>query len=325
MQLAQLLAKGSDATVRLTQLSVRHLDAYLEMVSNPEARRLTATTQEFSRDQIHDWLATRAQTPNRRDWAIIDASGEFVGEVVLNEFNDGKNEMNLRIALRGPKYYNLGYGRQAIALALVHAFDDLFLDRVTISALVDNRRAQASYESVGFVAGRQYNDKGLRFQRMSVNKWQFVYALGQAGLKKYLNGFARRWEFDFDNGKRRAGLCNYTDRRITISKYLVGIHSVDESLQVLAHEIAHALCGPNEGHGKVWKATAKQLGYRHEKFSGNEIARETAPWVGHCPKGHEHYRYRRPTRVLSCAICSRSYSDAHRIVWKKVTELKGNY
>ncbi|MEY4391246.1 MAG: hypothetical protein RLZZ400_989 [Actinomycetota bacterium] len=325
MQLAQLLAKSSDATVRLVQLSAKHLEPYLEMVSNPEARRLTATTQSFTREQIQDWLSTRAETPNRRDWAIIDASGEFVGEVVLNEFNDSKNEMNLRIALRGPKYYNLGYGRQAIALALVHAFDDLFLDRVTISALVDNRRAQASYESVGFVAGRQYNDKGLRFQRMSVNKWQFVYALGEAGLKKYLNSFTRRWQFDFDNGKRRAGLCNYTDRKITISKYLVGIHSVDESLQVLAHEIAHALCGPNEGHGKVWKATAKQLGYRHEKFSGNEIAKEKAPWVGHCPKGHEHYRYRRPTRVLSCAICSRSYSDAHRIVWQKVTELKGNY
>ena len=300
----------------LAQLALNHLEPYLELLADPEGRRLTATTQVFSREQIIEWLSTRAKTANRRDWAILDEHGNFCGEVVLNDFDDAKNQMNLRIALRGPEYFSRGIGRQAIALALEVAFDKLSLDKVTLEVLVNNSRAIASYRSVGFELGRQFNDKQLRFQRMSINKWQFVRSLCEAAIAKHLD--TKRWSFEFDNGKRRAGLCNYTERRITISKHLVGIHTIDESLQVLAHEIAHALSGKSEGHGKNWLATAKSLGYRAEKFSGNDIARETAPWIGVCPEGHEHFRYRKPARALACGLCSRTFSNANLIAWRRV-------
>ncbi len=300
----------------LAQLALNHLEPYLDLLADPEGRRLTATTQDFSREQIIEWLSTRAKTANRRDWAILDEHGNFCGEVVLNDFDDAKNQMNLRIALRGPAYFSRGIGRQAIALALEVAFDKLSLDKVTLEVLVNNPRAIASYKSVGFELGRQFNDKQLRFQRMSINKWQFVRSLCEAAIAKHLD--TKRWSFEFDNGKRRAGLCNYTERRITISKHLVGIHTIDESLQVLAHEIAHALSGKSEGHGKNWLATAKSLGYRAEKFSGNDIARETAPWIGVCPEGHEHFRYRKPARALACGLCSRTFSNANLIAWRRV-------
>jgi RimJ/RimL family protein N-acetyltransferase len=302
--------------VTLAQLALNHLEPYLDLLADPEGRRLTATTQDFSREQIIEWLSTRAKTANRRDWAILDEHGNFCGEVVLNDFDDAKNQMNLRIALRGPAYFSRGIGRQAIALALEVAFDKLSLDKVTLEVLVNNPRAIASYKSVGFELGRQFNDKQLRFQRMSINKWQFVRSLCEAAIAKHLD--TKRWSFEFDNGKRRAGLCNYTERRITISKHLVGIHTIDESLQVLAHEIAHALSGKSEGHGKNWLATAKSLGYRAEKFSGNDIARETAPWIGVCPEGHEHFRYRKPARALACGLCSRTFSNANLIAWRRV-------
>ena len=299
----------------LVQLALDHLEPYLEMLADSESKALTATTKSFTRQEIVQWLSTRAQTANRRDWAILDERGEFCGEVVLNEFDDAKNQMNLRISLRGPEYFSRGIGRQAIALALVTAFDTLSLDKVTLEVLVNNPRAIASYSAVGFEPGRQFNDKALRYQRMSINKWQFVRALCEAGIANHLD--TNVWSFEFDNGKRRAGLCNYSEHRITISKHLVGIHTIDESLQVLAHEIAHALSGKREGHGKKWLATAMSLGYRAEKFSGNEIARETAPWIGVCPNGHEHYRYRKPARALSCGLCSRKFSNANLIAWRK--------
>ena len=31
---------------------------------------------------------------------------------------------------------------------------------------------------------------------------------------------AATWTFAFDNAKKRAGLCNYTERRISVSRYL---------------------------------------------------------------------------------------------------------
>ncbi len=315
MQIADLLHKPNQPRIHLKPLDISVIEPYLEMLADRDVARLTGSTATFTREQIEQWLLTRSTTPNRKDFGIFDQDRTFVGEVVLNEFNDEKNSMNIRIALRGKPWFNRGIGSQALALALEYAFDTLVVDKVTLDVLVENPRAIKAYEKVGFRTGRQFTSKNLRYQRMSITKLDFVYALGVLGIERHLP--KSDWFFEFDNGKRRAGLCNYTDHRISISRYLADIHTVDESLQVLAHEIGHALCAPSEGHSKKWLATAKSLGYRAQKFSGNEIAREVAPWVGHCPRGHEHYRYRRPTRQLSCAICSKEFSPAHLIRWRK--------
>ncbi|QIK64199.1 SprT family zinc-dependent metalloprotease [Leucobacter viscericola] len=126
-----------------------------------------------------------------------------------------------------------------------------------------------------------------------------------------------QWSFGFDNAKRRAGLCNFTDRKITVSRYLSEKFEDDEIHQVLLHEVAHAIAGPDAAHGPVWKRTAEQLGYVGGRTHDGEIAHERAPWKGTCPAGHEHFRFRKPTRITSCAKCSRGFSRSHLIVWHK--------
>jgi predicted SprT family Zn-dependent metalloprotease len=123
------------------------------------------------------------------------------------------------------------------------------------------------------------------------------------------------WTFGFDNAKTRAGLCNYGDKRITVSRYLASRYEDDEIHQVLLHEVAHAIAGSRAGHGPRWRAVALELGYEGKRLHQGAIADELAPWVGECPRGHVHYRYRRPTRVLSCGACSRSFSKANVIRW----------
>ncbi len=123
------------------------------------------------------------------------------------------------------------------------------------------------------------------------------------------------WQFTFDNAKTRAGLCNYTHKRISVSKYLAARYEDDEIHQVLLHEIAHAMAGSGAGHGARWKIVAKELGYEGKRLHSGAIADEFAPWVGTCPADHKHYRYRKPTRVLACGLCSRKFSAANRIDW----------
>jgi len=125
------------------------------------------------------------------------------------------------------------------------------------------------------------------------------------------------WSFAFDNAKTRAGLCNYTDKRISVSKYLAARYEDDEIHQVLLHEVAHAIAGTRAGHGPKWKAVAKELGYEGKRLHDGEIANEFAPWVGTCPAGHLHYRYRTPARTLSCGKCSKSFSAANAIRWEQ--------
>jgi predicted SprT family Zn-dependent metalloprotease len=123
------------------------------------------------------------------------------------------------------------------------------------------------------------------------------------------------WTFAFDNAKTRAGLCNYTEKRISVSRYLAAKYEDDEIHQVLLHEVAHAIAGTRAGHGATWKAIASDLGYEGKRLHDGAIADELAPWVGQCPAGHVHYRYRRPARPLACGRCSRRYSAANAIAW----------
>lgn len=125
------------------------------------------------------------------------------------------------------------------------------------------------------------------------------------------------WTFGFDRAKRRAGLCNYTDRRITVSRHLAASFEDDEIHQILLHEVAHALVGAEAGHGAEWKRVARELGYVGGRTHDGEVAAELAPWVGRCPAGHEHVRFRRPTRPTSCGKCSKRFDRAHLIAWQK--------
>ena len=123
------------------------------------------------------------------------------------------------------------------------------------------------------------------------------------------------WSFGFDNAKTRAGLCSFDRHRITVSRYLAGRYEDDEIHQILLHEVAHALAGPRVGHGPKWRAVAKSLGYDGKRTHDGAIADEFAPWVGTCPAGHVHYRYKQPTRPLACGRCSRRFDAANAIAW----------
>lgn len=125
------------------------------------------------------------------------------------------------------------------------------------------------------------------------------------------------WSFGFDNAKTRAGLCNYTTKRITVSRYLASRYEDDEIHQILLHEVAHAVAGGRAGHGPKWRAVAADLGYEGGRLHHGEIAHEMAPWLGICPNGHEHFRYRKPTRATACGACSKRFDTRFLIEWQK--------
>jgi len=125
------------------------------------------------------------------------------------------------------------------------------------------------------------------------------------------------WSFAFDHAKTRAGQCDFARRRITVSRHVAVRISEADVDQVLLHEIAHALAGPRAGHGPRWRRTAASLGYTGSRLYDGPVASELAPWVGTCPSGHEHFRYRTPTRPLACARCSRRFDPRNVISWSR--------
>ena len=137
---------------------------------------------------------------------------------------------------------------------------------------------------------------------------------GEALVRLHLDA---SWSFAFDNAKRRAGLCDYTRKRITVSRYLAARYEDDDNHQTLLHEVAHALAGPDAGHGARWKKIARELGYVGGVTHNGETATELAPWIGRCPTGHVAYRHRRPTRPASCSKCAPRFDERYLFEWSR--------
>lgn len=116
------------------------------------------------------------------------------------------------------------------------------------------------------------------------------------------------WRFEFDHARRRFGKCDYTNRRITLSRYLTFLNGIDEVRDTILHEIAHALC-PGDGHGAKWRATCRAIGARPKRcFTEAQVVtppRRAARWQMGCPKCEWWTDRRRRLRPTDRYICKR--------------------
>lgn len=115
------------------------------------------------------------------------------------------------------------------------------------------------------------------------------------------------WTLVLDRAKQRAGVCRYTDQAIGLSRHLTLIHTQEQVRDTVLHEIAHAHAGARAGHGPRWRAAAVAIGATPDRCLPEEAGRIPGSWVGTCPSGHTIDRHRRPSRVLSCRLCSRGF------------------
>ena len=113
---------------------------------------------------------------------------------------------------------------------------------------------------------------------------------------------AQGWTFKWDNARKRGGLCNHTYRQISMSRHLVPIWEEDAVMQILAHEIAHALVGAGHGHDYTWLSQARALGYTGGRT--HSVPTIKGQWNAVCAvHGQGTRRYHR-RRNLICGRCN---------------------
>jgi RimJ/RimL family protein N-acetyltransferase len=148
-----LRAKPTLASKRvvLRPVSVDDVPGLLDMLADPEGIRLTGTHAEFDEETARRWYATRGEHDDRLDLAIVErSSGEYAGEVVLNDLDAGNQAIGFRIALRAG-FRDRGLGSEATRLVIDYAFDTLGLHRIGLEVYAFNPRARHVYERAGFV------------------------------------------------------------------------------------------------------------------------------------------------------------------------------
>lgn len=107
----------------------------------------------------------------------------------------------------------------------------------------------------------------------------------------------RGWAFRFDNARTRVGVCRYEPRIIGLSRHYVRANDADEVRDTILHEIAHALAGPDAGHGPRWKRIARALGCSTDRCTtaALDVDPRYSLWCDKCGKRLRNY-HRRPRR-----------------------------
>jgi RimJ/RimL family protein N-acetyltransferase len=158
--------KLTSAKAMLSQLDESHFSAYCRLIADPIAQHWTVTTSTFSDDQLLAWLRSRPGQLGRLDWAILNPeTGEFLGEIVLNELDSETASMNLRIALLS-NIAGQGIGSQAVKLVVDYGFQVLRLAQIRLDVWSENLRAIRVYEKNGFVLHSSIIEDGKEFLLM---------------------------------------------------------------------------------------------------------------------------------------------------------------
>jgi RimJ/RimL family protein N-acetyltransferase len=152
----------------LTQLEDIYFEDYCKLIADPISQHWTVTTATFSDEQLLAWLRSRPGQLERLDWAILNSeTGEFLGEIVLNELDAQAKSMNLRIALLSARL-GQGVGTKAVKLVIDFGFQVLGLSRITLDVWSENQRAIRVYEKVGFTQSSTIYEDGKEFLVMQI-------------------------------------------------------------------------------------------------------------------------------------------------------------
>jgi RimJ/RimL family protein N-acetyltransferase len=140
----------------VTLRPVQPADAAGLLAMDDETARLTGsharTEPAWTLESLEQWYASRAEHDDRLDLSIIErATGDWAGEVVLNDLDPRNQSCGFRIALQGPRFYGRGLGTEATQLLTGYAFDVVGLHRIELEVYAFNPRARHVYEKAGFV------------------------------------------------------------------------------------------------------------------------------------------------------------------------------
>src|SRR5688572_8898033 len=80
------------------------------------------------------------------------------------------------------------------------------------------------------------------------------------------------WRFQWDAAVSRGGCCHYRKHLITLSKPIFAKpENRDNALNVILHEVAHALAGHAAGHGPAWMSIARRIGCDGRRCHSMEV------------------------------------------------------
>lgn len=130
-----------------------NLKAFMRWYADPEVARLTRYQQgPLSAEEIQRFFYGRIMGADFLSMAIhVRESDRLIGTCAFSQFDGDNGSTLFHITIGEKDVWGQGYGTEATALMVEHAFARLGLHRVALSVFEFNPRAVKAYAKVGFV------------------------------------------------------------------------------------------------------------------------------------------------------------------------------
>jgi predicted SprT family Zn-dependent metalloprotease len=149
-------------------------------------------------------------------------------------------------------------------------------------------------------------------------------------LKEVYKEELSKYRIEFDNAKRRLGLCNYRKKVISISKIHLEHTSKEQMLDTLKHEVAHAYSYHHygidgRGHNHHFYNACRVVGATPKRCAvvSQDIKKITPKYLGICKVHNVVGEYHRYVSGLSCGQCSKKFDKRYLLEIVKYEDYKG--
>ena len=138
--------------VRLRPLDAGDLDRDWTWVNDREVTRFLSMRYPISRAEEERWLRDHPPSDfsNGVFFAIETRDGVHIGNLNLFQVNPEDRKASLGIIIGAKECWNRGHGTDAVETLLRFAFGEMNLQRIWLTTLEYNERAQACYRKCGF-------------------------------------------------------------------------------------------------------------------------------------------------------------------------------
>jgi len=115
-------------------------------------------------------LELKNPLPWRERFAIETVEGLHIGNCMYYDMDREKGEVEVGILVGDRRYWNHGYGSEALELLLSFLFDNTPVNKVRLHTLGWNRRAQRAFQKCGFNTAGQPPRPSQPFLLMALSR-----------------------------------------------------------------------------------------------------------------------------------------------------------
>ena len=140
--------------VRLRAIHREDLPLFLTWINDPEVRSNLLFNNPVSIHQEEKWFSGMlARHEDEQPLTIevrTEADWQTAGNTGFMSINRHESSAEVGIFIGDKRFWNQGYGTEAMRLMVSHGFNDLNFHRIFLHVFDTNPRAVRSYEKVGF-------------------------------------------------------------------------------------------------------------------------------------------------------------------------------